>query len=152
MSSNSRIQKVKCTGCGQCFSSRNALIKHIKYSTGKCTHVSSVINCPRCGKEFSNQKGLDHHIRMNQYCSLLADPQKMSLIPFPSSGKTKSKSHCTDNSSEFNLYIDEYSAQWTKKRRQTEQHIESVSMSAYDMADKSNMLARRGIDPTNSMS
>ena len=151
MSSNSGIKKLKCTGCGQFFPSRNALTKHIKFSTGKCTQASTVFNCPHCDREFSNQKGLDHHIRLNQYCSVLADPQKMSLIPFPSSGKTKNNSSSAENISDFNMDIDEYSSQWTKKRRQIEHNIESTSISEYITADKSNMLVQRGIDATNSM-
>lgn len=144
MSSNSRPHKLKCTGCGQCFSSRNALTKHIKYSTGKCTQLSTVINCPHCGRVFSNQKGLDHHIRMNQYCSVLSDPQKMSLIPFPSprrptepvDGNASLLSHTT-------FEIDEYSAQWTVKKRKAEQTKQSTSPLETNVWDKSTMLTSK---------
>ena len=115
MSSSRPTQKFRCTSCGQCFLNRNAFTKHIKYATGNCKHSTNVFKCQYCKREFTNQKGLDHHIRMNQYCSVLSDPQKMSLIPFPSA----------PTQSDTIFEVDEYSAQWTMKKRKAQDTNES---------------------------
>ena len=116
MSKSTKDNKLRCTVCHQYFFSKLELQKHMKFSTGPCAQ-QSLITCRHCGNQFTTQKRLDYHIRMNPYCRVLEDPQKMSMVPFPRAQNNSQSKSQSDGTSASDLVVMQFSDQSSKRMR-----------------------------------
>ena len=116
MSKSTKDNRLRCIVCRQYFFSKLELQKHMKFSTGPCAQ-QSLITCRHCGNQFTTQKRLDYHIRMNPYCRVLEDPQKMSLVPFPWSQNNSQSQSKSDGTSANDLVVMQFSDQSSKRMR-----------------------------------